>query len=114
MTDLMIELERIKTDLITSMKQLRQHGEELAQKENDYQRAKAETVLKMKSEGCTMTEIQLSIKGRPEVAPKLLDRDVAKSMYDANMEHINVTKLWLRLLENQISREWNATGQGGM
>lgn len=107
MNDLIIQLERIRTDLHTSMQMLRKNGEALAIKEQEYQVAKTQTVLLMKDAGCTMTEIQLSIKGRPEVAPKLLERDIAKAMYDANMEHINVAKLELRILENQISREWS-------
>lgn len=101
------ELNRMKTDLATSMKQLRKHGEDLAHKEHDYQVIKAQTVLVMKSAGCSMTEINLSIKGQPKVAEALLERDIAKSMYEANMEHINVAKLELRIIENQIAREWN-------
>ena len=111
MNDLIIQLERTKADLHKSMQLLRQNGNALAQAEQEYQIAKTQTVLKMKDDGCTITEIQLSIKGRPEVAPKLLERDIAKAMYDANMEHINVAKLELRILENQISREWNNAGQ---
>ena len=110
MSDLLIELQKLKNDLSTSMQLLRKNGEDLAQKENDYQIAKTQTVLLMKDAGCTMTEINLSIKGRPEVAPKLLARDIAKAMYEANMEHINVAKLELRIIENQIAREWGNAG----
>ena len=110
MTDLMQDLEKIKDDLRKSMRLLRKHGYELAEREHDYQVIKAQTVLMMKDEGCTMTEIQLSIKGQPRVADALFERDKAKVMYDANMEHINAAKLEMRIIENQISREWSNAG----
>lgn len=101
------ELERMKNDLNASMRQLRKNGEILAHKEHDYQVIKAQAVFEMKDEGCSMTEINLAIKGQPKVAEAILERDLAKTMYDANLEHINVVKLELRVIENQISREWN-------
>ena len=51
----------------------------------------------------------MSIKGQPEVSEKLFARDVAKVMYESNQEHINTVKLQLRLLDNQIAREWGNT-----
>lgn len=110
MSDLLTELEKARKDLDTSMRMLRKHGEELAQAEHDYQVIKAQTVLVMKSNGCPVTEINMSIKGQPAVAEAMLKRDVAKTMYEANQEHINVKKLDIRVIENQIAREWNSNG----
>lgn len=107
MQDLLTELQKIRHDLKQSMRDLRQNGEALAEKEHDYQVIKAQTILLMKDQGCTITEINMSIKGQPRVSEAMFERDKAKVMYDANMEHINVTKLELRIIENQISREWN-------
>ena len=107
MQDLMGEMNRLKSDLHASMKRLRMNGEALAKKENAYQVKKAQAVLVMKSQGCTITEIGLTIKGQPEVSDALFERDMAKVMYEANQEHINVVKLELRVVENQIAREWN-------
>ena len=106
MSDLLIELEKARQDLDKSMRLLRQHGNDFAQAEHDYQVIKAQTVLVMKSNGCPVTEINMSIKGQPAVAEAMLKRDIAKVMYEANQEHINVKKLDIRVLENQIAREW--------
>lgn len=106
MSDLLTELQSVKNELRKSMQLLRQNGEALAEKEHDYQVIKAQTVVMMKDEGRTITEIQLSIKGQPRVSEALFERDKAKVMYDANMEHINATKLEMRIIENQIAREW--------
>ena len=110
MQDLIQELDRMKDELHRSMKMLRSNGEALAVKEHDYQVIKAQTVLQMKAQGCSITEIGISIKGQPGVAEALLERDKAKTMYEANQEHINVVKLEMRVIENQIAREWNSNG----
>ena len=107
MSDLLIELNKARQELNTSMQMLRKHGEDLARAENEYQVIKAQTVLLMKRDGASITEIGLSIKGQPEVAEAMLKRDIAKTMYEANQEHINVKKLDIRVIENQIAREWN-------
>lgn len=107
MQTLITELNELKEELHKSMKYLRKHGEDLAIKEHDYQMIKTQTWLTLKSEGCTSTELANTIKGHPKVADAMLERDIARSMYEANQEHINVVKLEVRVLESQISREWN-------
>lgn len=110
MDDLITQVNRLNSELTQSIKLLRKNGDAYAQAERDYQVAKAQTVLKMKDAGASVTEISLSIKGQPEVAEKLFKRDVARVMYEANQEHINTVKLQLRLLDNQIAREWSQNG----
>ena len=43
------------------------------------------------------------------------DRDVKEAIYQANLESINSTKLKLRILENQLNREYGnpKVGVGG-
>lgn len=107
MQDLITELERMKDELHRSIKMLRTNGEALAKKEHDYQIIKAQTWRVLKAEGWTSTDLNATIKGQPEVAEAMFDRDTAKAMYEANQEHINVVKLEIRVLENQIAREWS-------
>lgn len=106
MADLVTEVERMRNALRRSIDDLLKHGTDLAQKEHAYQVAKAQTVLQMKDEGRPVTEINLTIKGQDAVAEAMLQRDIAQVLYQTNIEHINATKLELRVLENQISREW--------
>lgn len=54
-----------------------------------------------------MTLINQIVYGIPDVASKRFQRDVAETMYQTNLEYINTTKLQLRILENQLSREWS-------
>ena len=45
--------------------------------------------------------------GIPSVAEARFKRDVAEAVYKANLEAIQSIKLQLRLIENQISREYS-------
>lgn len=91
--------------------QLEELGRKKAEADRDYQVAKNKRVLAMKAEGRTATEINLLIKGDKDVSVKLFARDCAESLYDATKELINTNKMDARLLEAQIAREWNQSGQ---
>ena len=58
-----------------------------------------------------VTLISQIIFGVPEVADKRFKRDIAETMYQTNQEYINTTKLQLRILENQLSREWGSKSE---
>lgn len=110
MQDLTQDMEKLRAELRTSMGLLRKNGEELAKQEHAYQLIKAKTWRVLKAEGWTSTDLASTIKGQPEVAEAMFKRDNAKVMYEANQEHINVVKLELRVVENQIAREWSNNG----
>ena len=59
-----------------------------------------------KCENMAVTLINQIIYGIPEVANKRFKRDVAEAMYNTAQESINVLKLQIRVLENQLSREY--------
>ena len=112
MQDLSKQLFELNQDLTTSVKVLRRNGQKLAEAERDYKVLLRQEVLKLRAEGMAVTLIDLIIYGVPEVAELRLKRDIAKTMYEANMEHINSTKLQIRILQNQIDKEWSSTEQG--
>lgn len=100
-------------ELTQSIKMLRQNGIKLAEKERDYKIKLRQEALKLRSEkGMPVTLISQIIFGVPEVAELRFERDVAEAMYNANQEHINVTKLQLRILESQLQREFSVSGKG--
>ena len=53
-----------------------------------------------------VTLIQQVVYGIPEVAEKRFKRDVAEAMRNTAQENINVQKLQIRILEEQIKRDW--------
>lgn len=106
--DLLQELSIKNQELSISIKTLREHGQALAYAEMNYKTTISKAVLKLRAEGLPATLINLVVYGEKEVAEKRLKRDIAKVMYDANNEHINVTKLQIRVIENQLQREYHS------
>lgn len=107
--DLVNDISALMNELTTSIKLLRKNGNDLAIAEKDYKICLRQEALKLRAdENMPVTLINQIIYGVPEVAEKRFKRDVAETMYNTNLEHINVTKLKLRLLEAQLNREWSS------
>ena len=110
MYDLFNELQQKIKELNISIKKLRETGTEFAEAEKDYKITLRQEALKLRAEkGMPVTLIQQVVYGIPEVAEKRFQRDVKEAIYQANQEAINSTKLQIRVIENQLSREWNNT-----
>ena len=111
--DLINDIQMLMEELTVSIKKLKYTGQALAEAERDYKITLRQEALKLKLEDkLPVTLINQIIFGVPEVADKRFKRDIAETIYNTNQEHINATKLKLRLLESQISREWGASGKG--
>ena len=106
--DLFEDIQKLIDELTVSIKKLRQTGNDLAEAERDYKMTLRQEALKLRTqEDMPVTLINQIIYGVPEVVQKRFKRDVAEAMYQSNQEHINATKLKLRILENQLNREWS-------
>ena len=105
--DLINEIQALMEELTISIRKLEQTGRALAEAERDYKITLRQEALKLRVEkDMPVTLINQIIFGVPEVAEKRFKRDVAETIYNTNQEHINATKLKLRLLESQLNREW--------
>lgn len=106
--DLVNQLIALQQQLTASIGKLKQNGVALAVAERDYKIALNKRVLELRDEGMAVTLIQLIIYGEREIAELRFKRDVAKVVYETNLEHIKGTKLQMRILESQINREWGS------
>lgn len=104
--DLFLELQQKLKELDASIKYLRKSGREYAEAEKNYKMTLRTEVLRLKEEGMAATLINLTIYGVPNVAEARFKRDICEQVYKANMESINATKLMIRILSNQIAREY--------
>lgn len=100
------ELNDLAEELRQQIKTLARQGIEQAEAERAYKITLRQEALKLKAQGMAVTLIDKVVLGIPEVADKRLARDIAEAKYKATQEQINGTKLVLRLIENQIQREW--------
>lgn len=104
--DLQNEKDTLINQLKISVKQLRLNGIELAKCEKEYKMAVNKKALELKSQDTPVTLIQLIIYGFDDIAMLRFKRDSANVVYNANLEAINCIKMQLRLIEEQIKREY--------
>lgn len=106
--ELYLELQEKIKQLDVSIKSLRRSGTEFAQAEREYKILLRTECLKLRDEGMAIGLIDKTCYGIPKVAEARFKRDVCETVYRANLEAINSIKLQLRLIENQLQREWGA------
>ena len=109
--DLLNELNNLQKQLEYSIKQLRTNGIAYAEAERNYKIAVNKKALELRSNDTPVTLIQTVIYGYEDIATLRFQRDSAEVIYNANQEAIQSIKLRMRLLDNQISREWSKNGQ---
>lgn len=104
--DLYDELETKRKQLNQAILDLRKNGTAYAQAEKDYKILLRMECLKLRDEGMAIGMIDKTCYGIPSVAEARYKRDVAECVYRANNEAVNSIKLQIRLIENQLQREY--------
>lgn len=104
--ELFNELQNLTKQLTNSLKQLRTNGIKLAEAEKEYKIAVNKKALLLRSEDMPVTLINQVIYGYEDIAQLRFLRDSADVVYKANLEAINTLKLQIRIIENQIKREY--------
>lgn len=104
------ELDQKTRLLDQAVKELRARGTAFAEAERDYRVAKASAILDEREKGTPATLTIDLVKGSETVSMLKFKRDCAEVLYKSALEFINVTKLEIRLLENQIAREFGQAG----
>jgi hypothetical protein len=107
--DLWSELEEKRKLLDKAIETLATNGYDLAAKERDYKIAVNKKALQLRTEDTPVTLINTIIYGYDDIAELRFNRDTAQVKYDANNEYINTIKLQIRILENQLNREYGNT-----
>lgn len=105
--DLIETLQNKLLELDASVDRLAKTGEDLARKEAEYKIALRAEVLKLRDEGQAVGVINMIVYGDRKIAGLRYKRDLAETIHNANQEHINATKLEIKIIESMIDREWN-------
>ena len=105
--DLMSELSAKVSLVDSALRQLGARGRERAKAEHDY-RVALKKILIERDKGTPVTVISDLCRGSAEIADLRFKRDCAEVNYKSALEAINIYKLQIRLLENQIEREWRS------
>ena len=103
------EIQEKQKMLDKAIKELAQNGYNLAECERDYKIAVNKKALELRSQDVPVTLINQVIYGYEDIAKLRFERDTAQVKYNANLEYIQTIKLMIRILENQLSREYGNT-----
>lgn len=109
MYDLYEELQEKQRHLDLAIKQLRKDGTAYAQAEKEYKIKLREEILKLRDEGVAVGVIDKICYGIPSVADLRYKRDLAEMTYKACQDAIQSIKLQIRIIDNQISREYGSS-----
>jgi hypothetical protein len=100
------EMWQLKDELNKAVDLHRERGIDLANKEKDYKILQAKKLTLLVDKGMKVTVVLDICHGDEEVAKLRQGRDIAAVLYDNSRERINSIKLQIRVLEEQIKREW--------
>ena len=104
--DLYNELQEKCRLLDNSIKMLRKTGSDYAKAYTDYRLALAKELVKLKDEGYAITLAGDIARGKSEIAHLKFMEISTEAIYKANMESINVLKLEIKILQEQINKEY--------
>lgn len=104
--DLYNEIQEKCRLLDNSIKMLRKTGSDYAKAYTDYRVALAKELLVLKNEGYAITLAGDIARGKQEIAHLKFEEISKEAIYKANIESINVLKLQIKVLENQLEREY--------
>ena len=104
--DLLNELNSKLKDLDISIKSLRKTGSDYAEAYTNYRVALAQELVKLKNEGYAITLANDIARGNQEIAHLKYLELSKEAIYLANREAINALKLHIKVIQEQINKEW--------
>jgi hypothetical protein len=107
--DLYSELLKMQHELDISVKQLRTSGKDYATAYTNYRMALAKKLVEVRNDGTPVSLCSDLARGDREVAKYKFEEISKEAIYKANLESINSLKLRIKIIENQIEREWGGT-----
>ena len=106
--DLTNELNNLIKKLDISVKSLRNTGSDYAKAYTDYRVALAKELVRLKDDGMAVTIAYDVARGKPEIAKLKFNEIASEAIYKANQEAINSTKLQIKIIQNQIDKEYSS------
>lgn len=108
MQDLYAERNAIVDELVKETDTMRNSGCQYAHNESEYRKAIRIETLNERMEGTPVTVISDLVRGIPYVAELRDTLKCSEAMYKSSQEKINVLKLRLRIVEEDINRMWSS------
>lgn len=100
-------LENLLRDLDVAVRSLRKTSSDYAKAYSEYRIALAKELVILKNEGYAITLAGDIARGKPEIARLKFKEISTEGIYKANLESINATKLRIKIIQEQINKEYN-------
>lgn len=110
--DLFSEREALRRKLDQCIRMLRETASDYAKADREYNVAVRACWMRLRDKDMPIGMISKVYKGEDDVAAKRFALIQAEAMKDANKEAVMSYKLQLRLVEDQIQREWSNPQKG--
>lgn len=104
--DLFNELQEKTKKLDNAIRLLKTTGSDYAKAYTEYRMALAKELVILKNEGYAITLAGDIARGKPEIAHLKFKEISCEAIYKANLESINATKLEIKIIQEQINKEW--------
>lgn len=108
--DLINDLQSLTDALTMAVHDMAMHGKKYAEAEKKYKTRLMQETLKLRDDGMPVTIIDKVVMG--VVADERCQRDIAEAFYKTAQENVNAIKLRIRVIDNQINREWGGKDNG--
>ena len=105
--DLLQELWKTNDLLTKALEQYKTRGQEYAKCYKDYRIKVAQELLQLKADGMPVTIAYDIARGKEEVANAKEKEIISECMYKSCQEAINTYKLQIKILQEQINKEWS-------
>ena len=106
--DLVNELNSLSNKLSLSIKSLIKTGKDYAKAYTDYRIALAKELVRLKDDGVAVTLAGDVARGKPEIAKLKFKEISSEAIYKANQEAINSTKLQIKIIQEQLNKEYSS------
>ena len=103
------EIEEVMKKAEQSLSEYKKCQKDYAVKEYKYRTALSKRLLERRAEGQAVTNLADIVRGEEDIAKLRFDRDIAEGLKNSAEKGTDFYKLYARLMESQVQREWGAT-----
>lgn len=103
------EIEELMTKLEKTLSEYKKYNKDYAEKEYYYRTALSKRLVELRAEGQAVTHLSDIARGEDKIAKLRYERDIAEGLKKSAEEGINFYKLYAKLKESQLNREWGNT-----
>lgn len=107
--DLYLEIQNKINELNKNIGELAENGRQYAGAYSKYRMLLAQELLRLKEDGMPVTIAYDIARGNEEVAKAKFQELAREAIYKANIENIQAVKLQIKVLQEQLNKEWGNT-----